>query len=165
MEIKFTKEQIITVLTSLGIGSAIGAGLEKLYSIKHTSEDTIRELKESRDALRREQDFLDSKIRQNRDEAASVRAEQYKLSSMKREYQNEIKPEIEAKIRKELQTYISDAEKKYGQAKEELQKAKHEREIADLKLELAKTLNESVTHTEKETKIIVKSSEEEKESE
>lgn len=158
MEIKTTSENMIMLAcTFFGVGAVTGLFGHKYYALKHTPEETIKELKDSREALRREQDFLDSKIRQNRDEAAQVRAEQRKLQSMKTDYQNEIKPEIEAKLRKELQTYISEAEKKYEQAKSELQKAKHEREIADLKLDLAKTLNESVTHTEKETKIIVKS--------
>ena len=160
MEIKVNESNVVVALVSFCIGGAVGVLVNRDYNKKHTPEETIKKLQEAKDDLRREQSQMDFKIRQNYDAVAEVAAERRKLEGRKKEYQNEITPEIEAKLRKELQDYISNADKVYAAAKNEKAQAAHEREIAELKLDLAKTLNESVTHTEKETKIIVKTPDE-----
>ena len=160
MEIKINKKNAIVAGVYFGIGGLAGAVADMIYQKHHTPEDIIKEMKQSKDDLVQEQKYLDMKIRQNRDAVSEVAAERRKLEGRKQEYQNEVKPEIEARLRKELQDYISNADKVYTKAEKLKADAEHEREIADLKLDLAKTLNESVTHTEKETKIIVKSGEE-----
>ena len=158
MEIK--KETMTTILVSMGIGTVLGVIADRYWQFKHTPEETLKKLAMAKDELIREQKELDRKIHQSWDASAEVAAERRKLEGRKQEYQNEVKPEIEARLRKELQDYISNADKVYTKAEKLKADAEHEREIADLKLDLAKTLNESVTHTEKETKIIVKSGEE-----
>ncbi len=149
MELKITKNLLFTVLASFAVGMSAGAIGNHLYSVSHTPEDKLQELRDAKSAL----EFTRN---QSAQEALNASNELRKLKATKYEYQNEIRPELEAKIRKELQTYISQAEVSYKKAEELKKEAEVAREIASLKLELAKTLNESVTHTEKETKIIVK---------
>ena len=161
MEIKISKKNAIVAGISFGIGGIAGAVADMVYQKHHTPEDIIKEMKQSKEDLIQEQKYLDMKIRQNRDAVSEVAAERRKLENTKDKYQNEIKPEIEAKLRKELQDFIANAEKVYNKAEKLKAEAEHDKEIANLKLDLAKTLNESVTHTEKETKIIVKSADDE----
>lgn len=137
MEIRITKKQLITGLAVFAAGVGIGVIGYHIFA-----NDKVHEFRNAKSAF--ELAKQESTIELN------------KLKATKREYQDEIKPEIEARIRKELQTYISQAETSYLKAKELQKEAQRDREMADLKLELAKTLSESVTHTEKETKIIVK---------
>lgn len=57
------------------------------------------------------------------------------LRKEKQKYQDEIRPEIEARVRKELENYISRADETY-------EKAKHENEMAKLRLELVREKSE-----------------------
>lgn len=158
MEIKISKNVMVAIISAFSAGSLAGAIGHHFYTLAHTPEDKMQELKDAKSAL-------DLARKQSVQEAYNASAELNRLRATKREYQNEIRPEIEAKVRKELQNYISQADVSYEKAKELQKEAQKDREIADLKLELAKTLSESVTHTEKETKIIVKSADELKETE
>lgn len=149
MEFKITGKQVALLLSVFSAGTGAGVLGHYIYTVKHTPEDKIRELRDLKSAI----DFAKKESAQ---EAYNASAELNRLRATKREYQDEIRPQIEAKVRKELQTYISQAEVSYNKAKELQKEAQKDREIAELKLDLAKTLNKSVTHTEKETKIIVK---------
>lgn len=60
------------------------------------------------------------------------------LKATKKQYQDEIRPEIEAEIRKELKDYISKADEEYENAKKILKEAEHENELTELRLELMK---------------------------
>ena len=177
MEFKITKEQIIIALSFFGLGSGAGALLQKKYDDYNTPEEKIIRMKEEEERLRMRK--LDSeeaaeKARKANAEAEGARAlvkeERHKLQQTKLAYQNEITPAIEAKIRKELQEYISQADGVYAKAKEERSKTEqlrkeieHEKELANLKLELAKTLKENLTTTEREVKVIYKNSNDDEE--
>lgn len=150
MEIKITYEQAIIAASSLFVGSLIGALCQHSYHKKHTPESKIKELNNAREAYERSK-------REAEKEAYDARRAYSELAGRKKAYQDEIRPAIESKIREELQTYIAQAEKTYMQAKKEREDAKHDKEIANLKLELAKTLSENTKETVKE-KIIIKAS-------
>ncbi len=61
-----------------------------------------------------------------------------RLRNTKKQYQDEIRPEIEKAVRKELETYISSADTKYEAAQKTLKEAKRENELTQLRLELMK---------------------------
>ena len=154
MEFKISKGQIMLLLSVFSAGALTGGLGHYIYALKHTPEDKIQEMKDLKSAL-------ELAKKESTQAAYNAMSELNRLRSTKKEYQEEIKPAIEAKIRKELQTYISQAETSYKKAEELRREAKQIQEMSELKLELAKTLNQSVTHTEKETKIIVKSKDDE----
>jgi len=172
MEFKITKEQVIIALSFFGLGSGAGALLQKKYDDYNTPEEKIIRMKEEEERLRmRKLDSEEAAAKAQKANAeaegtrALVREERYKIQQTKLAYQNEITPAIEAKIRKELQEYISKADGVYAKAKEERSKTEqlrkeieHEKELANLKLELAKTLKENLTTTEREVKVIYKNS-------
>lgn len=123
MEIN-TKDLVLTMIASAVVGIEAGVLGHSYYTKKHTPEDTIRKLEAA---------TAEKKA------AADKYSEEYykyldvynKLASTKKAYQDEIRPEIESKIRKELEDYIGKADETYA-------KAKHENEMASLRLELIK---------------------------
>lgn len=124
MEIRITKEQILTIACAFGVGTATGVFAHKYHVMKNTPEETIRKL----EAATAEKKAAEKSYSEKYSEYSAAYS---KLVSIKKEYQDEIRPELEAKIRKEFQDYIGKADETYA-------KAKHENELASLKLELIK---------------------------
>ena len=112
------------VMTAIGtgIGVVVGVLIEKYHNKMNTPEETIQKLNAA---------TLENKAAAK--ELAKVKSDDEKVLSeikkTKQAYQDEIRPELEAKIRKELESYISKADAVY-------EKARHENELASLKLEL-----------------------------
>lgn len=153
MEFKITGDQVVTVAASATVGTVIGALCHHAYTVVHTPESKIQALNEARTRYEAEKNESEAK-------AYEARKAYEDLASRKRAYQDEIRPAIESKIREELQTYIAQADKTYAKAQETLKTSEHNREIANLKLELAKTLSENTKETVKE-KIIIKNRDDE----
>ena len=170
MEFNITKQMVVTALSFLGLGSLIGALSQKAYDNYNTPEEKVLRMKEEEEVLRLKKIDVEEAVKRSREAAAEARGEQSlvkeerrKLELTKLAYQKEITPNIEAKIRKELQEYISKADSTYEKAKQLRKEVEHEKELANLKLELAKTLKENLTTTEKEVKIIYKNADDEEE--
>lgn len=107
------------------VGGAIGGVAVKVYDKLHTPEKTIEKL-ETKTA-----EYKTAKVEAQAKQASASR-ELERLRNTKKEYQAEIRPEIEKKVRDELNEYIVKADDVYA-------KARHDREMADVKLELIKS--------------------------
>lgn len=125
METKTLSDQpIMLALSYFVLGTVTGVVAHKCYTLKHTPEETIKKLEAATAEKKAAEKSYNEKYGQYR--------ELYdKLVSTKKAYQDEIRPELESKIRKEFEDYISKADETY-------EKAKHENELASLKLELIK---------------------------
>lgn len=155
MEFKITNEQAKIAAASSLVGAAIGAVTHHVYSVTHTPESKIQALNQAK------YEYENTK-RESEAKAEEARSAYRRLSERKREYQDEIRPNIEAKVREELHAYISKADHTYEKAKEERRAAEHDKEIASLKLELAKTLSQNTKERVTE-KIIIKNKDDEEE--
>ena len=124
MNINLSKESTTTSILSMIFGAGMAFIASRYYSMTHTPEETIRRLETA---------TAENKVSKNQlhEQECDTRKAINELKRTKSAYQAEIKPEIESKIRKELESYISKADETY-------EKAKHENELATLKLELAK---------------------------
>lgn len=116
-------------------GAFAGGYFASNYShLKNTPESVIAKMEAAKEQAKAEQ-AIAAKDRVAAEVALNA------LKNTKRQYQDEIRPGIEAKVRKELQTYISEADKKY-------EDAKRQRELADLKLELVKAKEKNTNTSE-----------------
>lgn len=122
MEFKITKEQILAIATAFGLGTSIGVYINKYHNLKNTPEETIRRL----EAATAEKKAAEKSYAE---QYGKYRDAYDKLVNTKQAYQDEIRPELESKIRQELKKYIDKADETYA-------KAKHDNELASLKLEL-----------------------------
>lgn len=134
------EEKLILALVGVGsagfsylAGKAIGnkEGYDKadFWWKTNTPEEQLKALEEAKCAKEEAASIAREAERKNQDAYA-------RLVATKKEYQDEIRPEIEASLRKELATYISEADSKYAKAEESLQEAKRENEMSRLRLEL-----------------------------
>ena len=124
LKVEFETKQILVSGLSLAIGCLIGMLGQKQYDISHTPEDQIRQLNQAASDNKASKKALSEQLTET-NKALDM------LKKTKTEYQNEIRPELESKIRKELEDYISKADSTY-------EKARHDNDMAELKLELAK---------------------------
>lgn len=120
------KEVLATPGILVAVGGAFAAGyfVSNYNHLKNTPEAVINKM-ENVKAEAKAQENSAIKAKKEAELALS------RLKSTKKQYQDEIRPELEKIIRRDLQTYISEADKKY-------ESARKEREMADVKLELAR---------------------------
>lgn len=121
---------IRTALLTTGMVAAVGGAFVAGYfvsnynNLKNTPEAVIAKMEAVKMEAKAEQEMA-AKAKREAEDAVSV------LRNTKAKYQAEIRPEIEEKVRRELEGYIAEADAKYD-------KAKKEHELATLKLELAR---------------------------
>ena len=133
------EEKILTgVFGALGIGSASyvigrsnGYKASDKWHRENTPEAQLKALEQAK--VEKENAAAMARQERSRSEAAYER-----LRATKQAYQDEIRPEIESKVRQELQDYISNADVKYTAAEKTLKEAKRENELTQLRLELMK---------------------------
>lgn len=120
-----------TLLTGGSIIGAFlfGAVMQKYRDTINTPESVINKLNAAKESANTAKAELAEQTRKNQDAYAA-------LVSTKKQYQDEIRPKIEAKVRKELNDYILKADEKY-------EKAKKENELASLKMQLCNRDRES----------------------
>lgn len=119
---------------SSGIGGLIfGILIQSYRNLKNTPEAVLARLETEK-----------TEAKTAKAEATTAKAENEavldELRRTKYEYQQEVRKDLEPKIRQELQDYISKADETY-------EKAKRERELSEAKLELARRLEKDVTKT------------------
>lgn len=124
MTLELTKGNIVVSASSLAIGLVSGICIDKFHQMRNTPEEVTRNLNEATLQNKASKKELEKQTSENRKVLNDIR-------STKKAYQDEIRPEIESKVRKELEDYISKADSTY-------EKAKRENEMASLRLELAK---------------------------
>lgn len=107
------------------VGGVVGGVAVKVYDKHHTPEKTIEKLETKTEEYKAAKAEAQAKEASASQELATLRRTKY-------EYQAEIRPEIENKVRAELNEYITKADDVYA-------RAKHDREMADVKLELIKS--------------------------
>lgn len=123
MNINLSKTSVITSFASMIVGVALGGFGVKYYDVLHTPEETIRRLEAEKAEHKASSESLEALKKE-------TNAQISELKRTKKQYQDEIRPELESKIRTELETYISKADATY-------EKAKYENDMASLKLKLA----------------------------
>lgn len=133
------EEKILTgVFGVLGIGGASyvigrsnGYKASDEWHKKNTPEAQLKALEQAK--VEKESAAAIARQERSKSEAAYER-----LKATKQAYQDEIRPELESKVRQELQDYISNADAKYAAAEKTLKEAKRENELTQLRLELMK---------------------------
>lgn len=124
MTLELTKGNVIVSASSMAIGLVAGICIDKFHQMRNTPEEVTRNLNEATMQNKASKKELEKQTSENRKILNDIR-------NTKKAYQDEIRPEIEAKVRKELENYISKADATY-------EKAKRENDMAFLRLELAK---------------------------
>ena len=117
---------IVTGVAGAAGGLVTGIFINKYHNLKNTPEAVTVRL----EAAKADAKTAEANAKQAKSEAEASLA---KLRATKREYQQEVHDEIEAKVRKELNDYIENAAATYA-------KATKEKEIAQARLELAKRI-------------------------
>lgn len=111
------------------VGGIAGYFVSNYHHMKNTPESTIARLEMARETLKVAREGA-VKARDD------CRKEIEELKRTKKEYQDEMRPEIEKSIRSELESYISEADETYRLAKEK-------NEMADVKLKLLKEMQKN----------------------
>lgn len=110
--------------TLVVIGFAGGVFFEKYHNLKNTPEATITKLENAKEESKKAKKEYDAAYKANQEVLT-------KIQNTKDQYKAEVRADVEAKVRKELENYISKADETY-------EKAKKENELASVKLELSK---------------------------
>lgn len=120
-------KNVLLFVAVFGTGALAGIGYQSYKQLKNTPEATLTKL----EIAKQEAKAATEESKKAKKEASEEYA---KLRNTKKQYQDEIRPDIEAKIRKDLEDYISKADETY-------EKAKKENELASLKLDMAKKIS------------------------
>ncbi|MBP5596072.1 MAG: hypothetical protein J6Y02_11870 [Pseudobutyrivibrio sp.] len=128
------------VTAGIAVGTGIlgflgGIFVNKYHNLKHTPEVELARLESTKAECRRAEAEAEEAQARNSKVLSELRA-------TKKEYQNEIRGEIEEKVRKELGDYISKADATYAEAKKE-------KDLATARLELAKRIEKDNSSTTK----------------
>lgn len=110
--------------TLVVIGFVGGVFFEKYHNLKNTPEATITKLENAKEESKKAKKEYDAAYKANQEVLT-------KIQNTKDQYKAEVRADVEAKVRKELENYISKADETY-------EKAKKENELASVKLELSK---------------------------
>ena len=109
---------------AIAIGFTCGVIFEKYHNLKNTPEATITKLQNAKEESKKAKKEYDAAYKANQEVLT-------KIQNTKDQYKAEVRADVEAKVRKELENYISKADETY-------EKAKKENELASVKLELSK---------------------------
>lgn len=118
-----TAVKVVGTIAGMALSALAGGTYISYKNLKNTPEDVIRRMNEATEEAKKAKKEADGA-------RALAAATKIALENKKKEYQDEIRPDIEKAIRAELNNYIERADVVY-------EKAKHEKELAELKLELA----------------------------
>ncbi len=121
-------------------GLTIGYFATKYYQMKNTPESVLLKLQTAKDAAEEAEQKAQEAIKRSEEKAVESKRILDAIKSTKKQYQDEIRPELESKIREELKEYIEKADETYEKAKLISEQAKKDNELADLKLKFAKDM-------------------------